>query len=193
MSDVFTNRDEQGRGKGASGESKPQEPPRIRIDVPMGTPYQEIQESIFRHVYELAGTQLRAAIALGITPDTVSRILRRADRKRAAYPKVPQAWPEVNRVIGSSVHRAIESKGQTPDQATRADQVIGRSTDPVIGRSGDRVIGEESGTSDQPISGDRVNNAKSQSSVALTSSEDAEEEMSPSPFPGDEQELEADD
>ena len=51
--------------------------PRILIDVPLGTPFQEIRDSIFRQAWELAGTQLRAAIALGITPETISRTLRR--------------------------------------------------------------------------------------------------------------------
>ena len=80
MSDVFTNRSEQGRGKGA-GECPPQEPARIRIDVPIGTPYWEIQASIFRQAWQMTGTQLRAAIALGITPETISRVLRRGDRE----------------------------------------------------------------------------------------------------------------
>ena len=57
--------------------------PRIQIDVPMGTPYYEIQETIFRQAYELAGTHLRAAIALGITPETISRVLRKSDRRQA--------------------------------------------------------------------------------------------------------------
>jgi hypothetical protein len=72
------------------------------LDVPMGTSCMEIQESIFRQAWQLAGTQLRAAIALGITPETFSRFLRRCDRARVSYPQVPEAWPvvEVNRVIG---------------------------------------------------------------------------------------------
>ena len=53
--------------------------PRIRIDVPLGTPYREIRDSILRQAWELAGTQLRAAIALGITPETVSRTLLGCD------------------------------------------------------------------------------------------------------------------
>jgi len=74
----------------------------------MGTSYQEIQESIFRQVYQLAGTQLRAAIALGITPDTISRVLRRQDRKRTVLPRVPEAWPVV------AVNRALD--GEMPAQ-----------------------------------------------------------------------------
>ena len=105
-----SRRPEPGRSKAVSGEANPQEPPRIRIDVPIGTSYQEIQESIFRQVYELAGTQLRAAIALGITPDTVSRILRRCGRRGIACPKVPEAWPEVNRILESSQSSAPMSR-----------------------------------------------------------------------------------
>src|SRR5208337_734115 len=122
MSEVFTNRSEQDRGKAASGKSTPQEPARIRIDVPMGTSYQEIQESIFRQVYELAGTQLRAAIALGITPDTVSRVMRRSVR-RIAGTKVPEAWPVVNRGIRSSDHRATDGEAQSPDQENSMGRV----------------------------------------------------------------------
>jgi hypothetical protein len=123
MSDVFTNRSEPGQEKAASGKSTPQEPPRIRIDVPMGTSYQEIQESIFRQAYQLAGTQLRAAIALGITPDTVSRVLRRRDRNRVALPQVPEAWPEVavNRAVGSSGRGAADGENPTPDGAASAE------------------------------------------------------------------------
>src|SRR5208283_2596303 len=83
-------RSEQGRGKGASGEGSPQEPARMRIDVPIGTSYLEIQASIFRQAWQLTGTQLRAAIALDITPDTISRVLRRCDRLGIGCPKVPE-------------------------------------------------------------------------------------------------------
>jgi hypothetical protein len=64
------------------GQPDPPEGPRIRIDVPMGTSYREIQESIFLQVYEHAGTQLQAAIALGVTPETISRVLRRLGRRQ---------------------------------------------------------------------------------------------------------------
>jgi hypothetical protein len=121
MSDVFKDRSERGGGKAAGGESTHQEPPRIRIDVAMGTSYYEIQESIFRQAWQLAGSQLRAAIALGITPETISRFLRRCDRERMGRPRVPEVWPVV-----APVHRALEP-----------------STDPVIGRSGDRVNSRE--------------------------------------------------
>src|SRR5580692_3444622 len=75
---------------------RPGQPARIRIDVPMGTSYQEVQESIFRQAYRVAGTQLRAAIALGITPETVSRVLRRAARRGISRDQVSEAWPLVN-------------------------------------------------------------------------------------------------
>ena len=67
---------------------------RIRIDVPLGTPYREIQRVIFRQAYEQAGTQLRAANALGITPETVSRVLRRPERKDISAPAAPPAGNE---------------------------------------------------------------------------------------------------
>ena len=127
MSDVFTSRSEQGREKAASGKSTSQEPPRILIDVPMGTSYLEIQETIFRQVYELAGTQLRAAIALGITPDTVSRVLRRHDRKRIGCPQVPEAWPvvAVTRAFVPSSYGAIDGENPTPNGTTSAEHAIG--------------------------------------------------------------------
>jgi len=94
----------------------PSEASRIRIDVPMGTSYLEIQASIFRQAWQHAGTQLRAAIALGIVPETISRALRACDRKRVRSPKVPQAWPavEIDRSIGSSSHRVIEPPTTQP-------------------------------------------------------------------------------
>jgi len=54
----------------------------LRLEVPLGTPFREIQEAIFRQVCEQAGTQLRAAAALGVHPNTVTRILKRAARRR---------------------------------------------------------------------------------------------------------------
>ncbi|HMD85140.1 MAG TPA: hypothetical protein VKO18_10625 [Terriglobia bacterium] len=151
MSEVFTNRSEQDRGKAASGKSTPQEPARIRIDVPMGTSYQEIQESIFRQVYQLAGTQLRAAIALGITPDTVSRVLRRHDRKRLASPKVPEAWPvvAVNRVLESSGRQALDGENPTPDGTTSAEQETQTSGALTSSANGPQRSGPASTPSDQ--------------------------------------------
>jgi DNA invertase Pin-like site-specific DNA recombinase len=97
MSEDPTTRSWQAGKKAAMSKNRPQTPPRIQIDVPLGTPYQEIRESVFRQAYQLAGTQLRAAIALGITPDTVSRILRRSDRAKG------------DRSIGLSAHRRRKS------------------------------------------------------------------------------------
>jgi len=74
----------------ASGDAC-QERPRIRIDVPLGTSYLEIQASIFRQAWQLAGTQLRAAVALGLTPDTISRVLKRCERMGLAGPNLPEA------------------------------------------------------------------------------------------------------
>jgi hypothetical protein len=58
----------------------------IYVDVPLGTPYAEIQAMVFRQAWHLAGTQLRAALALGITPETISRVLRRRGEVKAGGP-----------------------------------------------------------------------------------------------------------
>jgi hypothetical protein len=149
-------RGEQGREKGAGGEDTPQEPPRIRIDVPIGTSYLEIQASIFRQAWRLTGTQLRAAIALGITPDTISRVLRRCDRG-------------INRVIGPSGHQALDSENEPPDQAISVGRLTGRLAEQ------DKTDHRITGSSDQPISRDRVNNAENQLPVALTPFSEDEE------------------
>lgn len=104
-----------------SGEPAPShqaESPRIRVDIRIGVSFEEIEESIVRQVYELEGTQLRTASALGITPDTVSRIMRRSARRTFFPPQVPKA----RRVVRIS------------------------DTDPSIGTSGDRINTEELGS-----------------------------------------------
>jgi hypothetical protein len=157
----------QGREKGAGGEDTPQEPPRIRIDVPIGTSYLEIQASIFRQAWRLTGTQLRAAIALGITPDTISRVLRRCDRG-------------INRAIGSSGHRAIDSENEPPGQAISVDRVSGRSAEQ------DRTDHRITGSSDQPISRDgvdhRVNPPPNQAILGDRVIGRSDERESPSPM-----------
>ncbi len=136
------------RANGAeSRSSNPPAPPRIRIDVAFGTSYLEIQSSIFRQAWQMAGTQLRAAIALGITPETISRVLRFCDRKGIGCPKVPEAWPVV-----------------ADNRAT------GRSTDPVIGRSGDRVMG---GQSQPPVA--RIPFAENEESDSFLEPEDEQQ------------------
>jgi hypothetical protein len=147
MGDEFTNRTWQTGRKDAGSAGARQQPPRIQIDVPMGTSYQEIQESIFRQAWQLAGTQLRAAIALGITPDTLSRVLRRSDRRKFACPQVPETWPvvtspepppDLNRVIKSSGHRANVGQNPSSDQ-----QISGEQSDRAIGSSGRGAIDGE--------------------------------------------------
>ena len=132
MKDAATNRSWASRGKGTGGESTPLAPPRIRIDVPMGTSLYDIQENVFRQAWQLAGSQLRAAIALGITPETISRFLRRCDRAKFACPKVPEAWPPVtppepplavNRAIEPTVTRATGSSG---------DRALDRKNTPFV-------------------------------------------------------------
>jgi DNA-binding transcriptional regulator YdaS (Cro superfamily) len=113
MSEAITTRGQQAGEKAAMSENTLQTPPRIRIDVPLGTPYREIRNSILLQAWQLAGTQLRAAIALGITPETVSRNLRRAERNRA----------ERNRAIGLSDHRAIGGESASPDSQSYAESV----------------------------------------------------------------------
>ena len=85
-------------------------PPKIRVDLRIGVSFDEIEESIVRQVYELEGTQLRTAISLGIRPETVWRIMRRAARRSVSLPQVPEAWPvvrppEIDRAIGKSGDR----------------------------------------------------------------------------------------
>jgi hypothetical protein len=87
----------------------------------------EIQASIFRQAWQFAGTQLRAANALGITPDTISRVLRRCDRLRIGSPKVPEAWPVVE-----PINQVIESWGRKTGQANgpTGHHVIDRENQP---------------------------------------------------------------
>ena len=68
-----------------------QQPPAwIRVEFRIGTSFREIQENIIRQVYEHVGTQLRTATALGITPDTVSRVLLRSERRVALRFRDPE-------------------------------------------------------------------------------------------------------
>jgi len=113
---------EQGRGQSALREGPPLDSPRIRIDVPLGTSYLDIQASVFRQAWQLAGTQLRAALALGITPETISRVLRKCDRELDRSLGVP-----AHKLIEPSVRRIMEkAKGQTTDK--QADRFL---NDPV--------------------------------------------------------------
>ena len=102
---------------------------RIRLDVPLGTSYLEIQASIFHQAWSLAGTQLRAAVALGITPDTISRVLRRCDRLGIGCPTVPEACPLVDDrwVNGPSSRRTIDRENRKPDQVSSNDRVSDRA------------------------------------------------------------------
>ena len=93
MSEAPKNPREQGRAKVAPGETSSPPPARIRIDVPLGTTFLAMQESIFRQTWILTGSQLRAAIALGIRPETISRCLCRSGRIKVASSQVPEPWP----------------------------------------------------------------------------------------------------
>jgi hypothetical protein len=73
---------------------------RIQINVPLGTPWPEIQEMVFRQAWEKAGTQLRAAFALGITPETISRFLKK--REKLARSEQNQGSPAATGAVGDS-------------------------------------------------------------------------------------------
>jgi len=116
---VPTTRGQHAGAKAVMSDNTPQTPLRIRIDVPLGTSYQEIRDSVLLQAWQLAGTQLRAAVALGIRPETVSRNLLRAERNRAvvsaAHPIIEGAAsdpairgiaPSFHRFIGPSVAKA---------------------------------------------------------------------------------------
>jgi hypothetical protein len=151
MSEVFKTRSQQEGGTAPGGGAKPPEPPRIQIDVPLGTPYQEIQESIFRQAYRLTGTQLRAAIALGIIPDSVARVMQRMERRKAGYLRTPEAWP-------------------VPAPPPPADRLTGRPADRVTGRSEDRAGSGPGSSSVRPPSVDRAPAALRHVAIAGTHS-----------------------
>ncbi len=67
--------------------------PALQIDVPLGIPYQEIQEAIFLRACRRTGTPLRAAIALGVPRDTVVRVMRPYERRQAGHSRIPEPWP----------------------------------------------------------------------------------------------------
>ena len=48
---------------------------RIRIDVPLGTSLEAIVAEVMEQAWRLAGTQLRAGVALGIRPETLCKRL----------------------------------------------------------------------------------------------------------------------
>ena len=135
MSESITPRRKQGPGNGPSNEPRPGQPASIRIDVPMGTSYQEIQESIFRQAYQAAGTQLRAAIALGITPETVSRVLRRADRRGVSRNEVSEARPLVtdDRAIALPGPRRKDGERASPDRKMPGPELHGATTSMSVG------------------------------------------------------------
>jgi hypothetical protein len=93
----------------------------------MGTPYLEIQAAIFRQVYQYAGTQLRAAIALGITPDTVSRILRRSERRRFAADSAASPEPMAEEKQPCGQPRTAEPLARAVGQIERARERAMRS------------------------------------------------------------------
>jgi hypothetical protein len=129
MSGVNPTRRQQHGEKATMNESSTQTPPHIRIDVPLGTPYLEIRDSILRQAWQLAGTQLRAAIALGITPETVSRNLRRSDRTRSKRYAGSSATDD--QMTGSAVHPTPPSVDQPADGAVPAKGAVETSPIPA--------------------------------------------------------------
>ena len=124
---------------------------RLHLDVPLGTTYYEIQEMIFRQAWQLAGTQLRAAVALGITPDTISRFLRRCDRERRGPSKLPAAWREVTGASRSGlVNNGAATAGPNP-QDPKAAQLAASCNVPaawpeVAGAAGASVVNNGAAT-----------------------------------------------
>lgn len=98
--------------------------PRIRIDVPLGTPYREIRDSILRQAWELAGTQLRAAIALGITPETVSRTLRRSKPNQDVQPSGHNLPRGNNPANGQRIRR-----GRSETESGRPEEIVKLGSD----------------------------------------------------------------
>jgi len=113
----------------------------------MGTSYQEIQESIFRQAYQAAATQLRAAIALGITPETVSRVLRRAARRGVSRNQVSEARPLVtdDRAIALPGPRRKDVERASPDRKMPGPELHGATTSMSVG-----APDAESPSSDHP-------------------------------------------
>ena len=63
------------------------EVPRIRIDVPLGTSLEAIMVEAMEQAWRLAGTQLRAAVGLGICPETLCKRLGSWKKKLAVQKK----------------------------------------------------------------------------------------------------------
>lgn len=57
---------------------------RIELDLPMNTPLEEVMDAWITAVVAKAGTQLKAAVALRIRPETISRRLNRRRERPAA-------------------------------------------------------------------------------------------------------------
>jgi hypothetical protein len=167
MSEIPTKRNQPDTGK---SEISHEASARIRIDVPLGTSYQEIRESIIHQAWELAGTQLRAAVALGITPETVSRMLRRTEKPRGnritgplaakgscGVSPTPGAWT----ANGTASFRSTmdseqpgKASGASPQADDRAIDLGSRSREP-------QALAEENGRffgpADYPGEADRLN------------------------------------
>jgi len=117
--------------------------PRLHIDVPLGTPFREIRDAIFRQAWEVAGTQLRAAISLGITPETISRSLRRSKAIQAG----------VDQVVGSSGFLPLRDStfgSQATDFGRAANQAhIGTEPVSIEGRATTESREQMMGQADQ--------------------------------------------
>ncbi len=110
MSEYITARPQPPGNEAIQRENNLPGPPRIQIDVPLGTPYREIRDAIFSQAWQLAGTQMRAAIALGITPETISRNYRRGKKNRVVGPSDRRVNEKQNRPLGLAL--PFDSDGQ---------------------------------------------------------------------------------
>ena len=112
MNDGSTDREKQAEVKAALNLGVASQSALIPIGVPRGTPDQGIQEPIFQQEHELAGVQLRAAIALGITAGTVSRVLRRPVRRSVPmqtasdYPPSGTRPPKIEDIDSRQINHA---------------------------------------------------------------------------------------
>ena len=148
--------------------------PRIQIDVPLGTPYREIQDSILRQAWELAATQLRAAVALGITPETVSRNLRRS---------------KANQDIRTSADRITEDTYPAPGNGIRRGRAVTESADEPLRL---RLELEKSPAANQTVSFDpKPGNVVCPTDLCSVTASAAEDHHA-SPRPGEIGELRAD-
>jgi hypothetical protein len=103
--------------------------PYIEIRVPLGTRLEEIDIQIMRQAWTLAGTQYKAALALGIRPETMGRRMRRGKKlgpvlkSRAGLGRPEHAPP-----AASQGNAAISSMGGQKE-SSRQPAISGQQAD----------------------------------------------------------------